>query len=316
MHLKTACSFALAFLFTASLLQAQETILLKDQTKVIYTMNTGRLNGEYTSYYANGQLKASGHYRANQCIGEWTFYTEDGEEKVVREYKSSQQFDQVYPHEPTERKAIATNAYELEKMENNCYPFASIEAGNILWSSRFWQVLPKEENPLLYENNLLFNTLKEGIEDRTVFAYHPSDEILASPLKHDQVDFKNGELLYFKTKEEAFYDKTRKVTEMRIVTLVPIVKIENDTIDLFTVYYPEIREQLGQASLQPQKSQSIAESLDDLFYLRDFYGEIYKVTNSYNKPLKAYTPSDQLQEAALRKYFEFIELTNRMVFEE
>ena len=45
---------------------------------IVPTWQNGMLNGDYKSFYSNGQLKAKGQFRNNFRTGKWTFYSEDG----------------------------------------------------------------------------------------------------------------------------------------------------------------------------------------------------------------------------------------------
>ncbi|HPB02605.1 MAG TPA: hypothetical protein PLZ67_06585 [Bacteroidales bacterium] len=53
---------------------------------IVPTWQNGMLNGDYKSFYSNGQLKAKGQFRNNFRTGKWTFYSEDGKGKVIIDF--------------------------------------------------------------------------------------------------------------------------------------------------------------------------------------------------------------------------------------
>ena len=55
---------------------------------------TQELQGPYTSYYINGQVKEQGSFMENQPVGTWEYYYENGNMKMTGEIRDNENYGQ------------------------------------------------------------------------------------------------------------------------------------------------------------------------------------------------------------------------------
>ena len=77
-----------------------------------------------------------------------------------------------------------------------------------------------------------------------------------------------------------FFDKNRKLSETRIIGLSPIYfdSVLNVKKELCWLYFPQLRKVLVEL-IDPYSGLN----LDELFFERFFFGEVYKTVNRYEK---------------------------------
>ena len=96
-----------------------------------------------------------------------------------------------------------------------------------------------------------------------------------NPLQHGKVD-----IIGVRIKEDFFFDKNRKLSETRILGLAPIYIDSTTNIkkEICWFYYPEIRKIFVQIK-EPQLNTNLEKLLSE----RNFYGEIYKAADRFDR---------------------------------
>ena len=76
---------------------------------------------------------------------------------------------------------------------------------------------------------------------------------------------------------------------------------------MYWVYFPQIRKYLAQEKIRQTGLPTKIKTLDDLFFYRCFYGQIYKESNVYDKPITAYSIGKEIDKEAERIEISLIE---------
>ena len=58
-----------------------------------YNQVDGRVDGKWTEWYENGQIKSEGNYKDNKRDGKWTGWYPDGQKMSEENYKDGRQVD-------------------------------------------------------------------------------------------------------------------------------------------------------------------------------------------------------------------------------
>ncbi|NQY07626.1 MAG: hypothetical protein HRT68_15880, partial [Flavobacteriaceae bacterium] len=78
----------------------------------------------------------------------------------------------------------------------------------------------------------------------------------------------------YKVKDFVYFNKTYSISESRLIALCPVIKIDHKEIDLFWLFYPDIRNSLSQSPFKANKKLS---SMEDVFHKRYFNSFIYEI---------------------------------------
>jgi hypothetical protein len=290
--------FICIIIFNIGYSQNQEKIYEDKKVKSIYHRIQGRINGKYVSYYKNGQKKAEGTFENNLRMGLWTVWDSTGVIRMQRDYSDPFTFKRLIPKVPSDKPIQLLNIprYKIEYNEERFITYANVKEAYVLYHKRIWRTPYPQENPILYENNCLLKLLNKHILDSNIKAYTTKDDEFRKEFMPKNLN-SLFTVIGFKIKEDFFFDMNRIVSETRIIGICPVVvnKQTNDTINLYWVYYPEIRKYLAQEKIQRDSIPSKIKTLDDLFFYRYFYGEIYKESNIYDR-LLAYFPNPKESE--------------------
>ena len=306
--------FILSFLFLFSLsVSAQETIKTFEGEKINSTFSVvdGRFNGNYTSFYKDGTKRAEGTFENNMRIGVWTVWDSTGNMRMQRNYSDQFTFKRIIPEVPSDKPIQLLNIprYKIEYNQEGFIPYAYVKEANVSYHKRIWRFISPKENPLLFKNNRLFKLFNKHILDSTIKAYSPIDDEFRKEFI-PQINTSNLEVIGFKIKEDFFFDMNRIVSEKRIIGICPVVinKETKDTIDIYWVYFPEIRKYLAQEKIQEKNLPSKIKTFDDLFFYRYFYGIIHKESNVYDRFLTDYLYGEELMKKAESIEFLLIEI--------
>lgn len=252
----------------------------------IYQTKENRLDGLYTSYYKNGIKKSEGYFDNGYRKGVWSVWDDKGKLIIKRNYTDLFTFVLLYPKMPNDKSIQLLNIprYKIQYNEQGFIDYYKVKESDIIWHRRIWRFVSSENNPILFENNKLFNLLNKLIQDSSILAYS-EDEFWES--KSVNLEMKNKEVLGFKIEEDVFFDKDRLVSETRIIGISPVVldRNENDTIDYYWVYFPYLRPFLAKEVIKNDELPSTINSLDDLFFYRYFFGNILRKSNVYDRKL-------------------------------
>ncbi|MBD79417.1 MAG: hypothetical protein CL840_10890 [Crocinitomicaceae bacterium] len=296
-------SLALALLLMVAFTGIEKRSAEIGKLKYEYETANQRFDGLYTSYYANGQKKASGSFENNCRTGTWTIWDKNGKVKIKREYQTPFNYNQLIPTNSS------SEVYSLKKGEGGFIEYYDFKQDDILWSKRIWRNIPAAENPALFNQDHLFMVLFElGLNGAIQLYTTDNDEFRKKVdlATFAYLDLNNKQVVEYEIKEETFYDKARKLSETRIIGICPILKDKTTgkKEKLFWVYYPETRVYLAyekpEGVVLPEKIKSI----DDLFFYRCFYGQIVKESNVKDLRIDEYKKSEE----AILKEAEKIEL--------
>lgn len=256
-----------------------------------YETKYGRMNGLYISYYKNGQKKAEGKFENNCRIGKWTVYDSTGRTRMLREYLAPCNYTQTIFQNTAAAPKEMTSSYNY-KISYNSYGYIDyfkLDEKMVVWAKRIWRYIAPKDNKIIFENNLLFDLLIRNLAGRQITAYKDDEFSIIDSIKQDASSYK---VICYKIKEDCVLDNVRSLLETRIIGLCPVVinVQKKDTIDLCWLYFPEIRKILAQEKIN-KGNQTYIKTLDDLFFYRDFYGQIYKEGNVYDRPINSYKTS-------------------------
>lgn len=269
-----------------------------------YETENGIINGKYVSFYPNGQKKAEGNFENNYRIGLWTLWDKDGKMLTQRNYKNPFVFEQKYPEIPDNPsiKLLNQAIYEITYNDKGYIDYFEVTENVIVWSKRLWRFISKEDNKALLGDDLLFHKLHKAVMQGAITAYAASSDDFMSLAAPSDINIENKEFVGFKIKEDWFFDNERLVTEVRPLGICPVVKKKGSdyTMDLYWLYYPELRNILAKT---PVANKNISSSyqinnFDDVFFFRCFQSEIYKESNIYDKQIKDYKVGEDIKKEA------------------
>ncbi|MFM2224830.1 MAG: hypothetical protein RJA07_1032 [Bacteroidota bacterium] len=199
-----------------------------EKMKCLYETFNGRINGNYTSYYHNGQKKAEGTFQNNYRIGKWIVWDSIGRIQMQREYENAFMFKKIIFATPTNKVITLPNTprYTLHCNNEGYIDYYYVKEKMIEWQKRVWRFLPLENNEILFEHNLLFQILQTD----TLTVY--SDDEFTTELKPTIIDTVHNKIIGYKIKEDFFFDNERLLDEARIIGICPVVvnKQSNDTL--------------------------------------------------------------------------------------
>lgn len=107
-------------------------------------------------------------------------------------------------------------------------------------------------------------------------------------------------------KEDWFFEKQRSVMDVRIISIAPVIEVDDPIAGKFTykplfwVYYPAVRNYLAQYYCYNPYNDAEWRTFDEIFHKRLFNSYTYMETNVYNRPIAAYLAGqgmDQLLES-------------------
>ncbi len=253
-----------------------------DDFECTYHINEGRFNGTYTSYYKDGKKKAEGKFENNLRVGAWTMWDAEGEICVERTYTSPFSFKGVVPKVSN----LETTQYKLTYNKDGYIKNFKVEESMVVWHKRIWRYSAVNENPLLFKNERLFTCLEKNIGAKNIRKY-TSDNDEFQQEDSTVIPLNHLEIIGYKTKEDCFFDNKRFVSETRIIGICPVgINTQtNDTVDLYWVYFPEVRKYLAQEKINAKEPSEKVKTLDDLFFFRNYTGTIYKESNLYDENL-------------------------------
>lgn len=251
---------------------------------VEYTTRNGQLDGAFNVYKKVKNEKiplVKGEMKNNCRIGIWTIYDENGNNKIVlqRLYHSPLEYEQLIP-KPSSNKLVSFVQSELNPPlgldKDGCKENAYVTSADFIFSKRLYREVLFENNK--FSSNGIFKSLNDALENKEIICYDTSNFSIVS--SHNRLKNFNGNIIGFRIKEDFFFDKNRKLSETRILGLAPIYfdTITNKKKEICWFYYPQIRKIFVKI-----KEPMLNSNLDNLFFERNFYGEIYKTADRFNR---------------------------------
>ncbi len=265
--------------------------------KIVYETTDGKLDGAYVSYYKNGQKKAEGNFENNYRKGTWKMWDTTGTIRVERDYENPFVFKGLMPKVASKQPMPPyTLQYNKEGYIDNFF----VEEKMVVWSKQLWRFVGVQENPLLFEKNRLFDILYKNMVGGLITPYDANDEEFQHPMPTSKIDTSSFQVIGYKIKEDCFFDNVRYVSESRIIGICPVgvTKQKQDTVNVSWLYFPEIRKCLAQERIIAKGLPSYINTYDDLFFFRYFYGQIYKESNVWDRPISSYKSGNDIEKEA------------------
>lgn len=310
--MKQALFIPLTLIFLSFIGRNREKHSFESQNIVChYETNEGRIDGNYISYYKNGKKKAEGRFENNYRLGKWTVWDSTGRMRMQRDYSDPFTFKRILPKVPKDKVIDLLNVspYAMEYNKDGFIESFYLEQRAILWTNQIWRYVEPNDNNILFEENKLFSILNENIFNGNITPYQATDDDFLKELRITDLDTSSIELVGYKIKEDCIFDIERLVTESRILGICPVVvnKVKQDTLDLYWVYFPQARKYLAQEKTPHTKLPSHIRTLDDVFFYRYFYGQIYKESTVHDRPISAYKSGLEIEKEAERIEISLIE---------
>lgn len=279
--------------------------------KCYYETTQGRIEGNYSSYYTNGKKKAEGKFENNYRIGKWTVWDSTGRVRMQRDYSDAFTFKRLLPAVPKDKVIDLLNVpqYSIKYNKDGFIEYFKLRERAVLWAKRIWRFVTPNDNKILFEKDKLFSILNKNIFNKNITPYQVTDDEFRNELLVTGIDTSSIKLIGYKIKEDCFFDNERLVSESRIIGICPVVvnKVKQDTVDLYWVYFPQIRKYLAQEKIQQTGLPAQIKTFDDLFFYRYFYGQIYKESNVYDRPISTYKTDKEIEKEAERIEISLIE---------
>lgn len=262
-----------------------------------YESINGRLEGNYTSYYKNGKIKAKGMFQHNTRIGTWTIWDSLGNIKTQRIYSNLYTFKRTLPKIQQNKLIELLNVpiYKLTYNKDNYIDYFQLAERAVYHENRVERLLLKKNNEFLFSSNNLINLIKKYASIDSIKLY--SDDEFINEIKYEKIDTTNENIIGYKIKEDDFFDIDRFVSEKRILGICPIVfnKKQNKNIDLYWIYFPSIRKYLAKENLSLKNKPPYIKSLDDMFFYRYFASTIKKEHVMFNPIIVSNTEEVELK---------------------
>lgn len=277
-------------------------------TRFSYHIENGKLHGDYESFYANGQLKAKGRFEHNLRVGKWSVWDSTGQLKMQRVYTDRYTFETIVPKPAEEPPIQLLNVpqYKIERDERELVKYFHLHEIFVVWSKRVWKELTPSNNPILFENNRLYSVILNNLSPNQLLSYKNEK---FSEINDITPDTSGYDLIAFRVKEDYFFDNFRMQQDSRVVGLAPLVidRETKDTLELFWIYYPSLRDFLAEEKIYDKNVPSYIQQLDDVFFFSYFSNDFYKDMRFIKDPIRA-----RFQEVALNEE-ESIEILTTIV---
>ena len=300
-------SICLSFLFFSfsAKAQKQDHYYKDDKMSCVYQTVQGRIDGKYTSYYKNGMKKAEGDFVNNYRDGKWMLWDSTGKIITERNYKNPFLFDFLSPK-------IQTNIlpYKLKYNKDGYLDYFQLQEKMVVVEKRVWRYISVENNSLPIINNIFQKIISENIVNGNITAYSTNDDEFKTSLKPSEINIKEKHIIGYKIKEDWFFDNVRKVSESRIIGICPVAVdlVKHDTVDLYWIYFPDIRKYLAKEKINGNEIPSNIKTLDDFFFFRFFASTIYKEANFYDRKITDYKKGNEINLESERIEIDIIEL--------
>lgn len=303
-------SFIYVLILSFTVPPSKKRTYIDNNITCTYETSDGRMDGHYISYYKTGKKKSEGDFENNYRTGKWTVWDSTGKIRVQREYSDPFNFKQLIPKISKEKpiKLLNCSRYTIRKNQDSFIDLFYVNERMVRWETRIWRTLDSNNNPIIFNDNKLFNIINQSVLERNIKIFDPIDDEFSKELS-SKPNISSLKIIGFKIKEDCFFDNERLVTESRIIGLCPVAidKLTRDTVDLYWVYFPQIRKYLARGKIQQSGLPSKIKTFDDLFFYRYFHGQIFKETNVYDSKIKTNKASLEIVKNAERIEISLIE---------
>ena len=291
-----------------------------DGQYIQYTSSYGQLHGQYTSHYANGEIKAIGAYFMNERIGTWKLY--DSLRGLVHEryYTSPKRFDIIHPKADSDYEEMLRDSRKqaLSRDADKLLKLAYVQERAVLWAKRYWTRVEKDNNSPLFSSRGIMKALESACDD-TIQVFDTISDQFDHPLAINAFKSRlEGELVAIEIKEDYFFDLDRAITETRIIGFCPVIMDSlGNEVKAGWLYFPQFRKHLRQVYHAPSFSHTRkigkkrmhlktvfdgASNMDDLFFLRRFDYQCTHTSSVKGKtPIAQKGEKEEIQKERLAK---------------
>ncbi len=275
--------------------------------KCNYETLDGKFDGKYFSFHPNGKKKAEGTLAHNCRTGDWSIWDTSGVLVLKRRYINPFDYSVVFSKDGNKSGEKEKLTSTLKYNEEGYINYFEIREEDVVWVKRIWRFLPMGGNSILFDGDGLSTILAKGIHSQVFQPYSTDDFNKKRSIFPEEL---SGNItIGYRIVEDNFYDNKRHISESRIIGICPVgVNYQSgDTTDLYWLYLPRIRKTLAQQRISSASLPTYIRTMDDLFFFRYFYSQIYKEENINDRPIKAYGPGVDEAKESERIEIELIE---------
>ncbi len=248
--------------------------------KVKLVKKENLMTGAYLSWYSNGILKTKGQYLFNQKAGDWYFYDSKGMLVLQRHYINDLIYKDMFPKASNKLAAFFKDEplYSIaRRSDKEPYSFPVVNESNIFYSKRYWLKNVQIQN--------LWSPLKEGIQNKSITLF-PTDILnITDSARVTKINSlpEEAEITGYRIKLDFYFDLKYMMCFHQVIGIAPEIKTPEGTSVLGWIFYPQIREILAQKCTKPKEYPTNIQHLDDLIFFRYYSGDVYKVSNVYDR---------------------------------
>lgn len=275
--------FTILMLLAANLIFAQNFHFENKDYTCNYSIKNGMMDGNFSMFYKNGKKKCEGQFLNNQKVGAWTAWDSSGNKKTTRNYKNDFEYESLFPFAP-DNKENKSN-YKLQYNKDGVIEMFDLKVPMIVYSKRLWRDVYSKENKDLFNLDLLIDTTLNILKDNRGSAYEKDDFEKACDYNSISEKLKSSKIIGIRLMEEMFFDNVRKLMEVRIIGIAPIIQTQTDTAALCWFYYPNFRKNIGRIPINKDIKPVPLKSMDDVFVFRSFKSILYKEDNAFDTPI-------------------------------
>ena len=168
------------------------------------------LNGTYKNIDVSSNTVVQGEFDNNLRSGLWTIEDTVGNIVYSRKYIGPYTFvEKNNDSDKSKMKPIT-----LQKNEDGLYEYPEINNQDVLWSKRVWCILPKNENPNLYNPSFL-DQINQEVKTESLVAYR--DDKISTVINSTDFDLSEKELEGVALKKDYYYDSTKKMMLQKVI---------------------------------------------------------------------------------------------------
>jgi hypothetical protein len=285
---------------------AQKQIYNDKSIYCSYEEKQGKLDGNFEAdFYYFQRYKVKGKFESNNKVGKWTILDSIGKIILARNYINNFEYQQYIP------KEFNYSSVMEQRNSNGLYNYLFVTEPMVKTLFRFSEEVDIDKNDFKQLQDILItNTLNGKIK------VYKNDE-LSKEMNIEEIKEKfkpeNKNFNLLRMNEVWYTDTVRKISEVRILGICPVISNGKEIKELGWIFYPDIREYLAAVKVN-NKNKAIA-NMEDRVYFRDFNSSIYKIDdalkagvkkNTYNKEIREYKQGDEIQKESNRVKIKFL----------
>ncbi|MEL7222510.1 MAG: hypothetical protein AAGJ93_14405 [Bacteroidota bacterium] len=256
-------------------------------------------SGQLSEYYENGQLKAQGEINNGWRMGSWKIWDANGSLIHQRTYAHPGSYVIDYPAPPRKGPAQLFNIQRELKRENSLIRYTNVKEYEVYWEKRLWLDLMPVDNPLLFEDDRLFQHLERALErEKPPRAYDGETDNFKYELSLEETQRilarEKDNIVGIRLKTIWFFSKITQCMDRRIIGLALLRETSRGRLEpILWFYYPEIRPLLAEIPVNTSDDIFPVQQLEDHFHFWAFNGQIVKESNVRDLYFDEYLTSEE-----------------------